>query len=106
LTFASIIADCLAKHRDIPLKNFYFFWNQPVKNENRRVYDAYSAIIEQLKIDVLKTEIPFTIKYKQEMSADGKRIFRSTLFPPERALMKGTGLDSLIEEICQIIKLQ
>jgi cellulose biosynthesis protein BcsQ len=106
LTFASIIKDCLSKHQNVPLKGFQFFWNQLVKSENRSVYDAYCAIIEQLKLDVMKTEIPFTIKYKREMSANGKQIFRSTLFPPDRALIKGTCFDELMDEMCQIIKLQ
>jgi len=106
LTFASIIRDCLTKHPATPLKEFYLFWNQLVKNENRTVYNAYCAIIEQLNLKVLKTEIPFTIKYKREMSANGKQIFRSTLFPPDSTLIKGTCLDDLIEEISQIIKIQ
>jgi cellulose biosynthesis protein BcsQ len=106
LTFASMIRDCLAKYSDVPLKKLYLFWNQLVKSENREVYDAYCAIIEQLKLDVLKTEIPFTIKYKREMSMNGKQVFRSTLFPANRALVKGTCLDTLIEEICQIINLK
>jgi hypothetical protein len=106
LTFASIIKDCLAKHQNVPLKNLYFFWNQLVKSENKTVYEAYSAIIEQLKLDVMKTEIPFTIKYKREMPANGKQIFRSTLFPPDKALVKGTCFDDLMNELCQIIKLQ
>ena len=106
LTFASIVRDCLTKHPDAPLKGFCLFWNQIVKTENREIYDAYCAIIQQLNLDVLKTEIPHTIKYKREMSGNNRQIFRSTLFPPTKTLVKGTGLDSLIEEICQIINLK
>jgi hypothetical protein len=106
LTFASIIKDCLAKHPNASLKNLYLFWNQLVKSENRDIYDAYCAIIGQLKLDVLKTEIPFTVKYKRELSGKNEQVFRSTLFPPTKALVKGTGLDLLLEEICQIINLK
>jgi len=106
LTFASLIKDCIAKYPDVPLKGLHLFWNQLVKSENREVYDAYCAIIDQLKLDVLKTEIPFTIKYKREMSKSSKQVFRSTLFPPTKLLIKGTCLDNLIEEICQIIELK
>jgi cellulose biosynthesis protein BcsQ len=106
LTFASLIKDCVAKYPDVPLKGLHLFWNQLVKTENREVYNAYCAIIEQLKLNVLKTEIPFTIKYKREMSGSNKQVFRSTLFPPTKSLVKGTCLDDMIEEICQIIELK
>jgi cellulose biosynthesis protein BcsQ len=105
LTFASMIRDCMAQHPDAPLKGFSLFWNQLVKTENKEVYGAYCSIIERLKLNVLKTEIPHTIKYKREMSGVNKQIFRSTLFPPTKSLVKGTCLDSLMEEICQIIHL-
>jgi cellulose biosynthesis protein BcsQ len=106
LTFAMTMRDCLSKYPNVPLQGVYLFWNQLVKNENREVYEAYNAIIGQLNLNVLKTEIPFTIKYKREMSQNSKQIFRSTLFPANRALVKGTGLDLLVEEICQIINLK
>ena len=106
LTFASFIKDCVAKYPEVPLKGLYLFWNQLVKSENREVYDAYCTIIDQLKLDILKTEIPFTIKYKREMSRSSKQVFRSTLFPPTKSLIKGTCLENLIEEICQIIELK
>ena len=106
LTFASIIRDCLSKHPDVPLKGLHLFWNQLVKTENREIYDAYCAIIAQLKLDVLKTEIPFTVKYKRELSGNNEQVFRSTLFPPTKALVKGSCLDLLMDEICQIINLK
>ena len=106
LTFASIIKDCLAKHPDVPLQSLYLFWNQLVKSENREIYDAYCAIIQQLKLDVLKTEIPFTVKYKRELSVNNEQVFRSTVFPPTKTLVKGSCLDSLMDEICQIINLK
>jgi len=106
LTYASVIKDCMSKYPAISLKGFHLFWNQLVKTENREVYDAYSKIIEQLNLNVLKTEIPFTIKYKREMSQSNKQIFRSTLFPPSKSLLKGTNLEAFVEEIRQIINLQ
>ena len=106
LTFASAIVDCLAKYPDIPLKGIYFFWNQIVRNENREIYDAYSDIMKRMKLNVLKTEIPFTVKYKREMSMKNKQLFRSTLFPPVGAHVNDACLDLLIDEICQIINLK
>jgi cellulose biosynthesis protein BcsQ len=106
LTFAVTMKDCLSRYTNVPLKGVYLYWNQLVKTENRDIYESYNAIIEQLNLNVLRTEIPFTIKYKREMSQNSRQIFRSTLFPAGRALIKGTHLDSLVEEICQIINLK
>jgi len=106
LTFALTMRDYLAKYPNVPLKAVYLFWNQLVKTENKEVYEAYNTIIEQLNLNVLKTEIPLTIKYKREMSQNNKQVFRSTLFPPSAALIKGTNLDLLVEEMCQIINLK
>jgi cellulose biosynthesis protein BcsQ len=103
LVYASILQDFLGQHPTAPLKGIFLFWNMLVKSENRELYDAYTAIIGKLNLKLLKTEIPFTVRYKKEMSASSRQVFRSTLFPPDRALLKGTNLDLLVNEVCQII---
>ena len=103
LTFSSSMRDFLSHHPSAPLKNIYLFWNQLIKSENRELYEAYTSVIGNLNLNLLQTEIPFTVKYKKEMSAGSSQIFRSTLFPADRLLLKGTCLDLLVDEICQII---
>lgn len=103
LGFASALHEYLKHKPDAPLKGVFLFWNMLVKTENRELYDTYRAVIGSLKLNILQTEIPFTIRYKKEMSPGNRCIFRSTLFPPDRALLKGSNLDLLAEEICQII---
>ena len=105
LTFASTMQEFLKRATGAPLKGIYVFWNQLVKSENREIYDAYVSVISNLGLNLMQTEIPFTVKYKKEMSANNRQVFRSTLFPPDRLLLKGTNLDLLVEEICQIINI-
>ena len=105
LTFASTMQEFLRRDTGAPLKGIYLFWNQLVKSENREIYDAYMSIIGNLSLNLLKTEIPFTVKYKKEMSVNNRQVFRSTLFPPDKLLLKGSNLDLLIDEICQIINI-
>jgi len=114
LTFATTMGDFLKKNPAAPLKNIYLFWNQLVKSENRDLYDSYMSVIGSLNLNLLQTEIPFTVKYKREMpctsckaqvSPGSRQVFRSTLFPPDRMLIKGTNLDLLVNEICQIINI-
>jgi cellulose biosynthesis protein BcsQ len=105
LAFASTMQEYLKKMPKAPLKGIFLFWNQLVKSENKEVYDAYNAVIRSLNLNLLKTEIPYTIKYKREMSVSSRQVFRSTLFPANKALLKGSNLDLLVDEICQIINL-
>ena len=105
LVYASTLQDFLKQNPAAPLKNIYLFWNMLVKSENRELYDAYTAIISRLNLNLLQTEIPFTVKYKREMTLSSRQVFRSTLFPPDKALLKGSNLDMLMAEVCQIIKI-
>jgi len=105
LTFATTMGDFLKKNPVAPLKNIYLFWNQLVKSENKDVYESYMSVISSLNLSLLQTEIPFTVKYKREMSPSSRQVFRSTLFPPDKMLIKGTNLDLLVNEICQIINI-
>ena len=105
LAFAATLQEYIKQTPQAPLKNVYLFWNQFVKSENRELYDTYHAVIRNLNLNLLQTEIPFTIKYKKEMSISSRQVFRSTLLPASRMLIKGTNLDLLVGEICQIINL-
>jgi cellulose biosynthesis protein BcsQ len=105
LGFASTMQEYLKQKPDAPLKGVFLFWNQLIKTENRELYDTYRAVIGNLKLNILQTEIPFTIKYKKEMSPNNRQIFRSTLFPANKVLLKGSNLDLLVEEICQTINI-
>jgi cellulose biosynthesis protein BcsQ len=105
LVYASTLQDFLKQSPAAPLKGIHLFWNMLVKSENRELYDAYTAIINKLNMNLLQTEIPFTVKYKREMSYSSRQVFRSTLFPPDRALLKGSNLDILVNEVCKIINI-
>jgi len=105
LTFASTMQDYLKRTQNTPLKAIYLFWNQLIKTGNKELYDAYCTIIKTLNLNLLQTEIPLSIKYRKELSLMNRQVFRSTLFPPQKAMIKGSNLDLLINEICQIINI-
>jgi cellulose biosynthesis protein BcsQ len=105
LGFVTTIQDYLKQKPTALLQKIYLFWNQSVKTGNKELYDVYCTIINKLDLNLLQTEIPFTIKYRKEMTVSSGQVFRSTLFPPHRSLLKGTNLDLLADEICQIINI-
>jgi cellulose biosynthesis protein BcsQ len=105
LVYATSLQEFLKKNPKAPLKKIFLFWNMIVKSENRELYDAYTAIISKLNLNLLQTEIPFTVKYKREMTISSRQVFRSTLFPPDKALLRGSNLDTLMNEISKIINI-
>ena len=52
--------------------------------EKTDLYTAYDKTIRELELPLMKTFIPDTKRYKKELAADKKTVFRSTLFPASR----------------------
>ena len=50
---------------------------------------AYDKTIKELEQPLMKTFIPDTKRYKKELVADREAVFRSTLFPASRPLVRG-----------------
>jgi cellulose biosynthesis protein BcsQ len=105
MSFATAVLDYLKGKPEIPLKNFLFFWNKVDKRASTEVYDAYNIIMERLNLKVLKTVLPESRRFDKELSMKGKPFFRSTLFPPPAKMQKGSQIEELVNEICEIINL-
>jgi len=105
MSFATAVLDYLKGKPEIPLKNFLFFWNKVDKRASTEVYDAYKKIMERLNLKVLKTVLPESRRFDKELSMKGKPFFRSTLFPPPTKMLKGSQIEELVNEICEIINL-
>ena len=56
-------------------------------------------------VPVLETVIPSAERYNKDSGMKGS-LFRSTLFPPSAAALKGSNLDLLVDEILEIIHLK
>lgn len=104
LSFVTTIQD-FQQEKNLPLKDVFVFWNMVDRRISSEVQDVYSSIMAQLKINVLKTQIPITNRYGKEMNLTAKPFFRSTIFPPSLRMIPGTNLDVLVNEVCEIIKL-
>lgn len=89
----------------INLREIYMFWNKVDKREHTELYDDFNEIIRDEQISLLKTELPDAKKYNKELSARRNMIFRSTLFPADKRMLRNSNLDELIEEISHIINL-
>ena len=106
LSFAMAIQKLLVKNEACRLAVLYLFWNMVDGREKTDLYTAYDKTIKELELPLMKTFIPDTKRYKKELVADKKVVFRSTLFPASRPLVRGSNLEELITEIVYYIKLQ
>lgn len=87
-------------------KQMYMLWNLVDAREKTDLYDQYEAVFEEYGLMTLKTKIPDTKKYRREGSKTLNRaVFRSTVMPPNKTLLKGTRLPELTDELLGLLKL-
>jgi hypothetical protein len=72
--------------------------------EKTELYHAYDNAIAELGLQIMKTVIPDSKRFRKEMSEMHRPVFRSTIFPLDRNLAKGSNVEELVNEICQIVK--
>ena len=89
------------------VKEMYMLWNLVDAREKTDLYDRYEEVFEEQMLQTLETRLPDAKKYRREGSKNASRaVFRSTLLPPDRNLLKGSRLVELVDEILGIINPQ
>lgn len=104
LAFALKIQEWLTTGRT-QVKQMYMLWNLVDAREKTDLYDQYEEVFEEYGLLTLKTKIPDTKKYRREGSKTLNRaVFRSTVMPPDKTLLKGTRLPELTDELLGLLK--
>lgn len=107
LPFIISVNEMITMNRNVKLKGIYPFWNRITGREKTELFDYYERAISGLGIYILQTRIPQSVRYDREQSIEGTdNLFLSTIFPPDKPLLKGSNLDNLMEEIIQLTGLQ
>jgi hypothetical protein len=105
LQYATLLNEKLINVGKGNIKGLRLFWNMVDGREKTPLYEAYENAIEELGLQIMKTSLPNSIRFRKEMSGESRSIFRSTLFSADKALLKGSNIDMLADEICEILKL-
>jgi cellulose biosynthesis protein BcsQ len=105
LQYATMLNDHIISLNKGNLKALHLFWNMVDGREKSPLYEAYEGAIAELGLTMMKTSLPNSIRFRKEMSVERGSIFRSTLFPPDKILLKDSGIEELSNEICHILKL-
>ena len=106
LSFIVPVSEIIAENSDLNLKAVHLFWNKVDARTKKEWPEHYERIIRQFNLPLLKTVIPQSVRYDKEKSIEGSdAVLLSTIFPADKALLKGSNLDLLVDEISEIIKL-
>jgi len=86
------------------IKAMYLLWNLVDGREKSELYEVYEAVIKELEFPLLRTFLPNSVRFRREQNIDHKPLFLSTLFPPDKSLLKGSNIDTLTGELLELLR--
>ena len=104
LQFATTLHDNLITTGKTNIKGLQLVWNMVDGREKSDLYHAYDHAIEELGLEVMETVLPDSKRFRRELTGQHKPVFRSTLFPVDKSMLKGSNIDELVTEFCRIVK--
>lgn len=86
------------------IKDIKLIWNRIPVRKKLKLCELIDNYLEELHLSSLNTVLNNSVKYSKD-DGIGKRpaIFRSTMMPPDRQLLKESNLPELVAEIRQVI---
>ena len=103
MQFATVINEHMISTGKTSIKGLYMLWNMVDGREKTEIYSAYEKICAELTLPILKTYLPDSKRFRKEAASEREAVFRSTLFPADKALVRGSNLDALVDEILSTI---
>ena len=107
LRYMTVVNDVIRKTGVSNIKGTYLVWNMVDGREKSELYEVYEQVIAELGLHVLKTFIP------RQQSVSGAscpqataRCSRSTLFPADRSLLRGSNIEALTDEVLTLLNLR
>lgn len=85
------------------VKGLYLFWNMVDGREKTDLYGVYETVAGELGLQLMKTSVPDAKRFRKDLGASQKSIFRSTLFPADKIQIKLAVLDQFAEEMQSIM---
>lgn len=105
LSFTDVMTNILIKNGNTSIQTIRLFWNQVDRREKSLLYEHYSIIIKELGLTLMESSVTDSKRFRKESEAKAKTVFRSTLLPPDKRLIKSCGLDLFINEFLRTVKL-
>lgn len=105
LIFTQLLKDVIMKKGETAIKTLNLFWNRVDGREKTPLYEVYDELIKQLELPLMKSRIKNSIRFRKESEINSKYVFRSTVLPPDKRLMKTCRLDRFVTEFLKITQL-
>lgn len=87
------------------IREMRLVWNKVNSRDKSRLCEIIDNYMEKLGLSSLDTVLVKSNKFEKDGTETGNgAIFRSTMLPPDKRLMKGSNLEELVKEIRSIIK--
>ena len=104
LNYLIAVRDTIVNPGKSNIKGMYLLWNLVDGREKSDLYEVYEAVIKDLAFPVMKTFVPNSLRFRKEQSVSHKALFRSTIFPADKALVRGSNIDALTDELLELLK--
>ena len=106
IKFATVINEQMVVTGRSDIKGIYLIWNMVDGREKTELYDIYEKVCAEFALPILSTRLPDSKRFRKEMASERKAVFRSTTFPTDKSLLRGSNVDRLADEILDIINLK
>ena len=104
LQYVITINDALVTPGKANIKGIFLLWNLVDGREKSELYEVYEEVIEKLGFPIFNTFLPDSKRFRRELTGNHRALFRSTLFPADKTLIRGSNLDLLMDEMLQTLK--
>lgn len=104
LQYVITVNDALITTGRGKIKAIHLLWNLVDGREKTELYEVYEDVIDKLGFPLFKTFMPDSKRFRREQSISYKALFRSTLFPADKSLIRGSNLDALVVEMLETLK--
>ncbi|KAA6317373.1 hypothetical protein EZS27_032461 [termite gut metagenome] len=104
LPFIISIHEMITMNPKVRLKSIHPFWNRMTGKEKQELFNYYEKAICELGVSIMQTRVPQSVRYDREQSIGGSDcLFLSTIFPPDKPLLKGSHWDIFMDELLPIL---
>lgn len=105
LSFANHVHNRMLTAGGTSLKDVNLVWNKIPSREKTKLCETIDRFAASMGLHSLDTVLVNSTKFTKDGQEFGRTgMFRSTMLPPDKRLIKGTNLEQLVSEIRNIIK--
>ena len=104
ITFARMVTETFMVDPSSATRGVHLFWSMIDGRERTGLYEQYGKVLESFALPVMQTRIPLRTRFNKELVAGGGPVYRSTLYPADKAFVSESRLDALAQEMCSVIE--